>query len=86
VLELILPWRETDRKPVCLGGERATSPEDCGGIFGYQGMLESIRDTEDPERDEWLTWLGGSFDPERFDLDDVNRRLKRLRYGSDKTL
>ncbi len=86
VLELILPWRETDRKPVCLGGQRATPPEDCGGIFGYQGMLQSIQDPEDPEHDEWLTWLGGSFKPERFDLEEVNRRLKRLRHGSDKTL
>ncbi len=86
LLERIFPWRETDRRPVCLGGEMATPPEDCGGTFGYQGMLQSIQDPEDPEHDEWLTWLGGSFDPERFDLDEVNRRLKRLRYSSGKSL
>lgn len=65
--------------PVCLGGERACPPEDCGGIWGYAEFLEAIRDPNHPEHADMLGWAGGSFDPEVFDLDAVNRELRRLR-------
>jgi hypothetical protein len=34
-----------------------------------------IRDLDHPEHEEMLEWLDGSFDPEAFDLDEVNQRL-----------
>lgn len=65
--------------PILFGGERAGPPEDCGGIGGYARFLEAIRDPEHPEHEELLRWIGGSFDPEAFDADAVNRRLKRIK-------
>ncbi len=64
---------------ILLGGERACPPEDCGGIGGYADFLEAIQDPDHPEHDDMRAWIGGSFDPEAFDGDGVNRRLKRIR-------
>jgi hypothetical protein len=67
------------RYPVCLAGEGACPPEDCGGAGGYQRVREALADPADPEHDEVREWLGldGSSDvtPGQFDLDQVNRAL-----------
>ena len=41
-------------------------------------LLEAIRDPEHPEHDEMVEWVGDEFDPEAFDLDEVNRELHHL--------
>ena len=64
--------------PICLTGQRACPPEDCGGIWGYGDLLEAIQDPAHPEHEEMLEWLGGRFDPEVFDVDMVNQRLKTI--------
>ena len=78
LVEKILPLEEGKRYPVCLTGKRACPPEDCGGIWGYASLLEAIRDPEHPEHEEMVDWVGGEFDPEAFDLDEVNRELQNL--------
>lgn len=65
--------------PVCLAGKRACPPEDSGGIWGYDDLLAALADPNDPEHDDMLDWLGGTLDPEAFDLEAVNRRLARMR-------
>ncbi len=64
--------------PACLAGERHGPPEDCGGIPGFYNLLEAIRDPEHEEHEELLDWVGGSFDPDAFSVDEVNRRLAPL--------
>ena len=78
LVEKILPLDEGKRYPVCLTGKRACPPEDCGGVWGYVSFLEAIHDPEHPEHEEMLEWIGGEFDPEAFDLDEVNVELQRL--------
>ena len=78
LVEKILPRDEGKRYHVCLTGKRACPPEDCGGIWGYASVLEAIRDPKHPEHDEMLEWVGGEFDPDLLDLDEVNRELQRL--------
>ena len=65
---------------LCLDGERACPPEDCGGVWGYADLLETIMDPKHGEYDSMMEWLGGDFDPEAFDRDRVNRYLKALRW------
>lgn len=43
-----------------------------GGIFNYAEFLEAIADPEHEEHDSCLTWIGGEFDPEAFDLKETN--------------
>jgi hypothetical protein len=75
LLEKILPFDAGITLPVCLKGKRACPPEDCGGIWGYEELLKIISDPEHPENEEMLDWLGGEFDPEEFDLEDINEDL-----------
>lgn len=78
-IEKVLPAAAGTRYPVCLAGQRACPPEDCGGIPGYERLLEILRDPEDEEYAEMIEWLGDPFDPEGFDLNTVNRVLKSMR-------
>jgi hypothetical protein len=58
-----------DRKikyPICLEGERACPPEDCGGEMGYEHLLEVLADPKHEEYLDLRQWAE-DFDPERFD-------------------
>ncbi|MDX9971701.1 MAG: plasmid pRiA4b ORF-3 family protein [FCB group bacterium] len=78
LVEKILPPEEGVRYPRCVAGKLACPPEDVGGMWGYYEFLQSITDPKHPRHDELLEWIGGHFDPDEFDLDDINKRLKRL--------
>jgi hypothetical protein len=79
LIEKMLPPEAGKRYPVCLAGKRACPPEDCGGVWGYAGFLEAIHDPQHPEHEEMLEWVGGEFDPDGFDLDEVNTALHSLK-------
>jgi hypothetical protein len=79
VVEKILPPEEGKSYPVCLAGKRAAPPEDCGGIWGYYELLETLSNPDDPEYADMLEWAGGPINPEEFDLDEINQVLRRLR-------
>ncbi|MDI3524632.1 MULTISPECIES: plasmid pRiA4b ORF-3 family protein [unclassified Kosmotoga] len=82
-LEKILPREKGVTYPVCIKGKRACPPEDCGGVWGYEELLEAIKDPAHERHEELLEWLGEDFDPEHFDVnevsfDDPNKRLKNI--------
>ena len=79
LIEKILSPQENVRYPLCLAGARACPPEDVGGISGYENFLQAIRDSKQPEHDELLAWVGGAFDPEEFDVDQINQKLRSIR-------
>lgn len=62
--------------PDCLGGERAGPPEDCGGVNGFEGLLETLADPEDEEYEEMLEWVGEGYDPEEFDLEETRAAIR----------
>ncbi len=64
--------------PVCLDGQRACPPEDCGGPWSYPEMLETLKNPDHEEYEELLEWVGDEFDPEAFDVEKINRLLKQL--------
>ena len=73
-LEKILPKKEKQVYPRCVDGKRACPPEDCGSIPGYEDVLEILKnpDPDDEEHKETIEWLGGEYDPEHFDPDEVH--------------
>jgi len=64
--------------PICVTGKLACPPEDCGGIWGYYDLLETLKNPKDPEYEELLEWVGEDFDPEDFDLELINDQLKHF--------
>ncbi len=75
LVEAVLRDSPAPVHPVCTAGERACPPEDCGGVWGYESLLEVLRDPEHVDREDRLEWPGEDFDPEAFDRDAVNREL-----------
>ncbi|MEI8204193.1 MAG: plasmid pRiA4b ORF-3 family protein [Bacteroidota bacterium] len=78
VVEKFLPTDSKLKYPVCTGGKLSSPPEDCGGIPGYYYMLEVLNNKKHPERKEMLEWVGGKFDPDFFDIEDINEGLDSL--------
>jgi hypothetical protein len=62
----------------CLTGARACPPEDCGGFWGYDNLLEVLKNPKHPEYKEMSEWIGHGFDPEAFDVEAINKQLARL--------
>jgi hypothetical protein len=63
--------------PLCLEGERACPPEDCGGVWGYADFLAAIGDPQHEDHEQLLEWIGGSFDPEEFAAATATKSMKR---------
>ena len=66
------------RYPICIEGERACPPEDCGCIWGYSDLIEIMQNPRHLEYEERMGWLGGELDPEKFDVETVNRDLQGM--------
>ncbi|MFF8883156.1 plasmid pRiA4b ORF-3 family protein [Streptomyces flaveolus] len=68
--------------PRCLTGRRACPPEDCGGIWGYDYLVEILADPQHEEHEDRLEWLSldsaDQFDPTAFDAAQVNSALSAL--------
>jgi len=63
----------------CVDGAKAGPPEDCGGLPGFD-HLRKVCAMSSPkgENEELMIWLNDmvpNYDPDRFDLDKVNRDL-----------
>ncbi|MDR1045068.1 MAG: plasmid pRiA4b ORF-3 family protein [Candidatus Adiutrix sp.] len=69
----------------CLRGARACPPEDIGGPYVYPDFLAALNDPDNPEHSEMKEWYADffdadePFDSERFDLQEVNKVLARIK-------
>jgi len=79
LVEKVLPPEKGVQYPRCIKGKRACPPEDVGGVWGYDDFVAAVKDPKHPEHDDMLEWWGDDFDPEAFDLDEVNEALRHLR-------
>ena len=77
VEERFLPKEEL-KYPSCVGGQFACPPEDCGGPWAYSDFVDAIGNPGHRRHEELLEWVGGNFDPKRFDQDIVNNKLQHL--------
>jgi hypothetical protein len=65
--------------PECLDGKMACPPEDVGGIGGFQHFLEVLKNPEDEQYEHFNEWSGGEYDASYFNIEEVNKRLEKLR-------
>jgi hypothetical protein len=78
VLEKRLPAAPNMIYPICTDGQIACPPEDCGGIPGFNDLLDALLDPTHEEYQELRHWVGGDYDPELFSIEAVIRILTRL--------
>ena len=77
VLERVLDAEPACEYPRLMDGARACPPEDCGGVAGYANLLVVLANPRHPQHRDLVEWVGGSFDPEAFGADELNRALRR---------
>ncbi len=71
-VQKIEPAEPGQSYPLSLPGKRAAPPEDSGGPHFYEDFLEALRDPSHPDHEEKVDWVG-DFDPEYFNLEEVQR-------------
>jgi hypothetical protein len=77
-LEGIQPLGKGKVYPVCVGGERAAPPEDCGGLDAFHDMLACIQEPHTELGREWLEWLGPEYDPAVCNVEGINKGLRKV--------
>lgn len=78
---------ETDLKlknPICIKAKMDSLPEDCGGTYGYEELLEIINDPKNERYEEMRDWLENGYsdwhDDRTFvDLDEMNMNLEEYK-------
>lgn len=75
-IEKVIPAVKGVYYPRCVAGKRACPPEDSGGAYGYLNMLDVLKDPKNKEYDEIKNWLSEYFDPEYFNVEEANKRLR----------
>ena len=60
--------------PLCIEGERACPPEDCGGPWAFAQYLKALANPTHKENKENLEWRGW-FDPEEFSAKESTRAM-----------
>ena len=78
LVEKVLPPEKGVHYPRCIKGKRACPPEDVGGIWGYTDFVKTIKDPHHPGHEDMLEWAGDDFDPEAFDLVEINEALQQF--------
>ncbi|MFY9552422.1 MAG: plasmid pRiA4b ORF-3 family protein [Thermoanaerobaculia bacterium] len=68
-IEAVAKGNPNNQQPICLAGERACPPDDCGGPEDYVDRVTFLTPSLSLDR----------FDPEYFDLEAVNQALSWLR-------
>ena len=78
-IEKVLPPDPDFKHPICVAGDKACPPEDCGGIPGYYRLLEALANPRRPEHEELKSWIGGQWNADHFNLDQANAALSRIK-------
>ena len=75
LIEKELPLTPESSYPRCIKGKRACPPEDCGGTWGYQHLLEVLSDPSHPDYGDLIHGVPSDLAPETLDLMVTNTRL-----------
>ena len=81
LLEKILPINAKINYPVCLKGKMNCPLEDSGGVWGYSNIIQVLSQPDHEEYEDCIEWAGVKFDPQHFDINEINMRLHEDGYG-----
>jgi hypothetical protein len=77
-VEKVISATKGMRYPVCLAGERAGPPEDCGGLEAFHDMLACLKEPDTDLGREWREWVGPDYDPAACEVEKINAALRKL--------
>ncbi len=73
------PGEKPLKHSVLLAGEHACPPEDIGGPPGYENFVETISDPENENYEEMRDWYSSDFNPDFFEIGQINKVLKKIK-------
>ena len=78
VLERVLVPAPRVKYPRCVDGARCCPPEDVGGLYGYEILVDAVSnpDMADETGGEWPAMWGDDFDPDEFDAATTTTRMQ----------
>ncbi|RYU96746.1 IS1096 element passenger TnpR family protein [Emticicia agri] len=62
--------------PFCIDGQRNCPPEDCGSLPGYLELVEALKKPNSKQAKEFKEWLGETYNPEEFSIQQANYRIQ----------
>lgn len=74
-VEKMVPAEKGAHYPRCVADKRTAPPDDCGGPWGYVNFLEAIQNPEHRDHETMMEWIGGEFDPETVNMEEINAEL-----------
>ena len=77
-VEKIAPAEPGARYPRCTDGARANPIEDCGGPWGFAGLVAAAGHPEHERFGDLEEWGMAKWDPATFSVEESNRELARL--------
>lgn len=80
VLEKVLPKEPQKQYPICLAGEMACPPEECGGAKVYGLDMDVLKNPKHPDYKILKKWMGDDFDPTYFNPQAVRFADPELRW------
>lgn len=83
--ECILFRQSKQRYPICIAGEYACPPEDCGGPWGYENLLKIFNNPHHEEYETMKMWVGKKFDPEKFNASKIRFDNPEIRWRTEFT-
>ena len=83
-LEKVFKNENNFRSFLCVGGKRATPPEDCGGPYGYQKLIKKLANPKHPEYKERNDGIEDDFDPEevKCPMTKMTPKQIELKFGA----
>ena len=80
-IESVVESEEKLKNPICLKAKMASLPEDCGGPWGYEDLLDVINYPKDERYKDMKDWLEQGYsvwydDRTYVDLDEINMELE----------
>ncbi|KAL9551959.1 hypothetical protein MBANPS3_004009 [Mucor bainieri] len=83
VLLEVLPVDRAQTYPQCIGGANACPIEDSGSLQGYEGLLQTLSNPNDPEFEEVSSWVlrvtgSPTYDPRHFNHKSTLNVLKAI--------
>jgi hypothetical protein len=80
-VEKVTPPSPAVSTPSCIAGRRAGPPEDCGGPWGYQAILDALHGRPGAPMEQ-LDFVGPEFDPAAFNPRYFQRSLAEVKGNS----
>lgn len=75
-------------KPICIKAKMAHLPEDCGGVYGYEELLNILEDKKHERYKEMREWLEDGIstwhdDREFVDIEEINMCLEHYKEHAE---